>query len=85
QALEILADVARNPVFKEDEIERQRRQTLDTLQVAFRQPGSLARFVAARVLFGDAPYAHPISGTLETVPQLRRDDIVRFHQTYYRP
>jgi len=30
QALEILADVARNPVFKEDEIERQRRQTLDS-------------------------------------------------------
>jgi len=85
QALEILSDVARNPIFKEEELERQRRQTLDNLQVALRQPGALARFVAARVLFGDAPYAHPVSGTPETVQRLRRDDVVRFHQTHYRP
>jgi zinc protease len=85
QAMEILSDVVRHPVFKEEEIERQRRQTLDGLQVALRQPGSLARFVASRVLFGDAPYAHPISGTLETVQRIDRDAIVRFHRTYYRP
>ena len=57
----ILADVVRNPVFKEEEIERLRQQYLDNLSVTFGQPGSLASFVAARIVFGDAAYGHPHS------------------------
>nr|MBA3247734.1 insulinase family protein [Pyrinomonadaceae bacterium] len=38
-----------------------------------------------RVVFGDAPYGHPLSGTPESIAAIRRDDITRMHQTYYRP
>src|SRR5262249_23516654 len=58
-ALEILADVLRNPSFKDEEIERFRRQSLNNLRVALGTPGSIARFVAARVVYRDAPYGHP--------------------------
>ena len=84
-ALEILADVVRRPTFKEDEIERLRQQTLDDLTVELGQPGSIARYVAARVVFGDAPYGHPLSGTPESIARIKREDIVRMHSTYYRP
>lgn len=84
-AMEILADVVRRPVFKEEEIERQRQQGLDQLRVALRQPGALARFVASRVVFGDTPYGHPLTGTLESLARIKRDDIVKLHSTYYRP
>ena len=47
-ALAILADVTRRPIFESVEIERLRQQYLDDLQVALGQPGSIARFVAAR-------------------------------------
>ncbi|MCA1816993.1 MAG: insulinase family protein [Acidobacteria bacterium] len=85
QALAILADVARNPVFESEEIERLRQQYLDDLRVALGTPGSLARFVASRVVFGDEPYGHPLAGTPESIARLKREDIVNFHQTYYRP
>jgi len=85
QAIEILADAVRNPTFKEDEIERLRRQYLDNFRVAFRQPGALANYVAMRVIYADAPYGHPLSGTPESVSQIKRDDIVRLHTLYYRP
>jgi zinc protease len=84
-ALEILADVVRRPTFKEDEIERLRQQTLDELTVALGQPGSIARYVAARVVFGDSPYGHPLNGTPESIPKIKRDDIVKLHGAYYRP
>jgi zinc protease len=84
-ALGILADVVRNPVFEGEEIERLRQQYLDDLRVALGQPGSIARFVASRVVYGDSPYGHPLSGTLESLAQVKRDDIIKFHQTYYRP
>jgi zinc protease len=85
QALELLADVARNPAFKDEEIDRARRQSLDGLRGALATPGSIARFVAARVVYRDAPYGHPLSGTPESVPRIKRDDIAKIHATYYRP
>jgi zinc protease len=84
-ALEILADVVRRPVFESEEIERLRQQYLDDTRVALGQPGAIARFVASRVVFGDEPYGHPLSGTLESVARIKREDIVKFHETYYRP
>ena len=84
-AMEILADVVRRPTFKGEEIERLRQQYLDDLTVALGQPGSIARYVASRVVFGDAPYGHPLSGTPESIARIKRDDIVRLHATYYRP
>jgi Predicted Zn-dependent peptidases len=85
QAMEILADVARNPTFKEEEIDRLRQQNLDNLSVAMKQPGQLASYVAARVVFGNDAYGHPLSGTPESIERLKRDDIVNLHSTYYRP
>ncbi|HSP63995.1 MAG TPA: pitrilysin family protein [Pyrinomonadaceae bacterium] len=84
-ALEILADVLRNPTFKDEEIDRLRRQYLNGLRVALGTPGTIARFVAARVVYRDAPYGHPLSGTPESLPRIKRDDIVKLHATFYRP
>src|ERR1041385_7312911 len=84
-ALEIVSDVVRNPAFKDEEIERFRRQSLNLLRNALGTPGSIARFAAGRVVFRDSPYGHPLSGTPESLPRIKRDDIVRIHDTYYRP
>lgn len=84
-AMAILADIVRNPAFKDEEIERQRLQLLDQLSVDMSNVGRLARFVATRVVFGASPYGHILSGTPETINRIKRDDIVKFHQTYYRP
>ncbi|MCA1555437.1 MAG: insulinase family protein [Acidobacteria bacterium] len=84
-AMEILADVVRRPTFKDEEIERLRQQYLDDLTVALGQPGAIARFVASRVVFGDAPYGHPLSGTPQSIARIKRADIARMHAAYYRP
>jgi len=85
QALEIMADVVRNPSFKDEEIERLRRQTLNGLRGALATGSSIARFVAWRVVYRDSPYGHSLSGTPESVPRIKRDDIAKIHSTYYRP
>ncbi|HEX8558605.1 MAG TPA: pitrilysin family protein [Pyrinomonadaceae bacterium] len=84
-AMAILADVVRNPVFRDEEIERLRQQYLDSLSVGMNSPGTLASWVASRVVFGGGPYGHPVSGTPESVPRIKRDDITSLHSTYYRP
>jgi zinc protease len=84
-AVDILADVVRRPTFKEEEIERLRQQTLDDLTVELGQPGSIARYVAARVIFGDAPYGQPLSGTPETIARIDREDFLKYQGRWYRP
>jgi zinc protease len=84
-AMEILADVVRRPTFKSDEVERLRQQSLDAVTLALGDPGSIARLVAARVVFGDSPYGHPISGTTESLTRITAADIAKMHSRYYRP
>jgi zinc protease len=84
-ALKILSDIVLHPTFKQEEIDRLKNQTMDGLRVALRQPGALAQFVAGRVLFGDAPYGHSHTGTMESLPAIKRDDIVKLYRTYYVP
>jgi zinc protease len=85
QAMEILADVVRRPTFKSEEVERLRQQYLDNVTLALGDPGSIARFVAARVVFGDSPYGHPVSGTAESLTRITAADITKMHARYYRP
>src|SRR5712692_835172 len=84
-AMEIFADVVRNPAFKDEEIDRLKRQYLNNLKVSLGQPGAIARFAAARVVYRDAPYGHPLSGTPESLPRIKRDDITKLHGMFYRP
>ena len=84
-AMTILADVVRRPTFTAEEIERLRQQYTDNITLALGEPGSIARFVAARVVFGDSPYGHPLAGTVQSLKLISRDDIVKLHERFYRP
>ena len=84
-ALALVAEVAREPVFAADEIERVRTQTLDGLKVAYASPGTLAGLVAERLAYGAGAYGHPASGTPESLPRIARDDLVAVHRRVFRP
>src|SRR5436853_1235932 len=55
------------------------------MRVALQQPASVASYVTGRVVYGDGEYGHAAGGTLETLPAIKRADIVKFYETYYRP
>jgi zinc protease len=85
EALKILADVVRHPVFKQAEIDRLKSQRLDGLRVAMQQPGALSRFVTSRVVYDGGAYGHSVGGTLETLQAISREQITQLYQKYYQP
>ena len=85
QTVALMADLVRNPAFAQEELDRQRDQTLDGLRVALATPGPVAAQAAARVIYGDAAYGAPGTGTLTSIPAITRDDVAAFHQRRYRP
>ena len=84
-ALALVAEVAREPVFATEEIERVRTQTLDQLKVSYANPATLAALVAERLAYGAGAYGHPASGTPESLPRITRDDLVAVHRRTFRP
>ncbi|HEX5380458.1 MAG TPA: pitrilysin family protein [Phenylobacterium sp.] len=85
QAMAIMADVARNPTFAKEELERQRSQSLDGLSVSYQQPGSLAGFATSPVLFAGTPFGHVAGGTPGSIARIQTADLSKVHQAYYRP
>ncbi|HEX8378981.1 MAG TPA: insulinase family protein, partial [Allosphingosinicella sp.] len=51
----VLADIAQNATFPAEELELQRKQAIDSLSIALRNPGQLAGLVALPLVYGDAP------------------------------
>lgn len=85
EALALIADVARNPRFAADELERARKLAIDGLAVALAQPGTLSRLAADRAVFGASTYGHPASGTPAALARVKRADVVALHAQRYRP
>ena len=84
-AMTIMADVARNPAFAAEELERQRQQTLDGLQVAYGEPGQLASMAAAPLVFAGTPFGHASGGTPASIARLKTTDLAALHAAHYRP
>jgi zinc protease len=84
-AMELLADVVRNPAFAEEEIDRQKQQALSGLQVSQNDPDYLASVVFDRLVYGFHPYGLPNSGTAESLAAVTRQDIQEFHGRFFVP
>lgn len=84
-ALDLVADVALRPRFAADELERARKQTIDGLNVALAEPGTLAQVAVERAAFGDGTYGHAVTGTPASLARIRRADVVALHAQVFRP
>ncbi len=86
--LALYADVVLAPTFPETELERLRQQTLAAIQQEMSQPMSMALRLFPQLIYGEGhPYALPFtgSGTLDSVRAMTRDDLVRYHSTWFKP
>lgn len=86
-SLELFADVVLNPSFPEEELDRLKKNQLDAIQREKVQPVSMALRVFPRLLYGDNhAYANPFtgSGTLESVRGIKRADIQKFYETWFK-
>ena len=83
--LDIVADIARNPAFSPEEIERQRQQMVSAMKVSYEDPDFLAGTVFDRLVYGFHPYGKPDGGTPESLSAITRADLQAFHKRWFVP
>ncbi len=87
-ALDIFADVILNPSFPETDFQRLQKQLLAAIQQEQNEPHGIALRVLPKLLYGAShAYGSPLSGsgTESSVNKLTREDLRRFHETWFKP
>jgi zinc protease len=82
--LDLLADIAINPTFPEDEIAILKANQLQAIQRQRASPQFVANREFRRALFRDHPYAR-VTSTPEAIAAIDRAALVSFHAARYRP
>ncbi|RMF80453.1 MAG: insulinase family protein [Chloroflexi bacterium] len=82
-AFELLGDIVMNPTFPEDELENARARSLQGLQFALADPGSLANRAFTRTLYGNHPYGNVT--TERSLNSITRRDIQQFYAQHVNP
>ena len=83
--LTLAADIARHPRFADSEIETRRDNLITSIRQEEDSPAAMAADAFAKALYGSHPYARKVRGTVAGIEQIRRQDLVRFHQKGYDP
>ncbi len=83
-ALEILADLVRNPALPEDKIELAKVQERTGIARRNDDVGEIAGREFAKLLYG-AESAYARVPEYETIDAITRDDLVAFHRDYFQP
>jgi zinc protease len=87
-SLDVFADVILNPSFPQADFQRQQRQRLARIQREKVQPVQMALRVFPQLLYGtNHAYGNPLtgSGTEQSVSRMTREDLARFHRTWFKP
>lgn len=83
--LDLLAEVLLQPTFPEAELKRRSEEIVAGLQRSEQDPQTVANRSMAQLVYPGHPYSRPVSGTVESVRRLTREQVVAFHRENYRP
>ncbi|MGB6875716.1 MAG: pitrilysin family protein [Candidatus Acidiferrales bacterium] len=82
---DVLSDMVLDPLFPEDEINRERSVILEEIRMVEDNPEDLVHEMFSKNLWGHHPLGRPILGTSETVGSFDRDAIHSVFSRWYAP
>ena len=81
--IEVLADMIQHSLLEAEEIDRERTVVQQEIRRGHDAPASRASELMVQAVYGDQPIGWPVTGTLETVEEITRDDCVAHVERFY--
>ena len=85
QAFDVLSDLVLHPMFREEDIAKEKGVILEEMNVYLDNPQRYVGSVYDRLLFADQPLGWDILGTKETIEDASRDTFRTYVDAWYRP
>lgn len=85
KALDIISDIIQNPLFKEKNIEKERKIILKEINLHKDEPRFHQWILFSRALFQKHPAKLATYGTVEAVKNITKKDLLNYYHTYYIP
>ncbi len=82
-AIKTLTEVLTQPDFPQQSFQRELNRMKVSVKARQQSPSALAGEAFYAAVFGEHPYASPVSGTEESLEQITLDDIRAFYKQYY--
>jgi predicted Zn-dependent peptidase len=83
-SLDLFADILLHPAFRAADVEREKELRIAAIKQAKQNPFFEAFRLGQRIVYGGA-HAYGVLPTEASVAALGRDDLVRYHQTWFHP
>lgn len=85
EVLRVLADMIRHPLFDAAEVEKERGVIIEELSSTQDDPQEWVNLLIDEAMWPNLPLGRDDAGTIESVSQLRREQMLSYLHTYYRP
>jgi zinc protease len=88
KALDVYSDIVLHPAFAQNELDRLKKDQLAAIQREKTNPNAMALRVIPGLLYGKGhAYSLPLSGsgTEAAVARITRADLLKYHQTWFKP
>src|SRR3989442_628035 len=85
RAVDILADLVRNPLLQPDDIQKECQVIQEEIKMAEDAPDDLVHEIFTQSYWPDHPLGRPILGTRQTVSSFDRDRLFDYFHRYYTP
>ena len=80
-----LAEILRQPVFPNDQVERLRDQLLTSLAIRAQNTSELATLAFDELVYAGHPYSRPDDGYPDTIRAITQQDLAEFHEKHFGP
>ena len=84
-AMDVLSDLVLNPLFREEDIAKEKGVILEEIKMDADSPDYLVHEIFTANFWKDHPLGRPILGTRETVKSFTREMIADYYRTVYTP
>lgn len=84
-AFDVISDIVRNPLFREEDIEKEKGVVLEELKMDEDNPEYLVHEIFSSNFWKGHPLGKPILGSKDTVRRFNRDSIRRHYESAYSP
>ncbi|MGQ0696067.1 MAG: M16 family metallopeptidase [Nitrospiraceae bacterium] len=85
KALDLLSDLFHRSRFGPREIEKEKQVVLEEIRMVQDDPEDLVQELHTGLVMGGHPLSRPILGQESTIARLRRQDLLDYIETHYRP